>query len=346
MFTNKKILIIGGTGTVGKALLKRLLLEKPAVIRVFSRDEYKQFEMQHQLDLFQLYENGSSIPSTDIVRFLIGDVRDKERVSRAMEGIDVVFNVAAMKHVPACEYNPFEAVKTNVVGVENVIECALKENVETIVYTSTDKAASPTNTMGATKLLAERIMSSAQFYRGPRKSRFITVRFGNVLMSRGSVLPLFMEQSGKGQPLSLTDPNMTRFVMSRENAVELILKAARIAMGGETFVLKMPVVRMEELAKSVAKFYKHDRIEIVGKRPGEKVYEELMTEEESMRALEFEDMFGILPYLGENQLYERHYQGKAQPCPIRIYSSDQEPFLDEKATQEMIWEILKQEQGS
>jgi FlaA1/EpsC-like NDP-sugar epimerase len=343
MIAGKKILIIGGTGTVGKALLQRVIKDKPSVVRIFSRDEYKQFEMQHALHLFELYENGSAVPSTDIVRFLIGDVRDKDRLARAMEGIDIVFNVAAMKHVPACEYNPFEAVKTNVMGVQNVIECALQENVQTIVYTSTDKAAAPTNTMGATKLLAERLMSSAQFYRGPRKARFITVRFGNVLMSRGSVLPLFMEQSKKKAPLTLTDPEMTRFVMSKEHAVELILKAAQVGRGGETFVLKMPVVRMKELAQAVAEFYGHDRIEVIGKRPGEKVYEELMTEEESLRALEFDDMFGILPYLGDQKEYEDSFQGLAKSCVPRLYASHEEQPLDYPSTKELIWPILQRE---
>jgi len=346
MFENKNILIIGGTGSVGRALLDKLLTCNPNVIRVFSRDEFKQFEIEHELQLFNLYENGHSIPAVDKVRFLIGDVRDKDRVSRAMEGIDVVFNVAAMKHVPACEYNPFEAVKTNVIGVQNVIECALKVGVQTVVYTSTDKAASPTNTMGATKLLAERIMSAAQFTRGPAKTKFATVRFGNILMSRGSVLPLFIEQSRKGKPLTLTDPSMTRFVMSKERAVELILQAARISLGGETFVLKMPVVKIGDLAQAVAEFYANDHIEVIGKRPGEKLYEELMTEEESVRALEFDEMFGILPFFGEKAKYESFYKGLAASAAIRQYSTEDEPVLPYPEVKEMIWHILRQEEAA
>jgi FlaA1/EpsC-like NDP-sugar epimerase len=345
MFENKNILIIGGTGSVGRTLLSKLLSLNPNVVRVFSRDEFKQFEIEHDLLLFSLYENGHKIPGVNKVRFLIGDVRDKDRVSRAMEGIDIVFNVAAMKHVPACEYNPFEAVKTNVIGVQNVIECALKLGVETVVYTSTDKAASPTNTMGATKLLAERIMSAAQFTRGPSRTKFATVRFGNILMSRGSVLPLFIEQSKKGKPLTLTDPLMTRFVMTKERAVELILKAAQISLGGETFVLKMPVVKMGDVARGVGEFYGNDRIEVIGKRPGEKLYEELMTEEESMRALEFDEMFGILPFFGEKEDYENFYKDKATTAAIRQYSTEDEIALSYQEVKNMIWDILRKEEA-
>ena len=215
LFSGKKVLIIGGTGTVGKTLFYSLLSKNPQVIRLFSRDEHKQFIMENELGIIKSADNGNEIPSTANVRFLIGDVRDKERVIRAMEGIDIVFNVAAMKHVPACEYNPFEAVKTNVLGVQNVIEAALKTGVETVVYTSTDKAASPTNTMGATKLLAERLMSAAQFSRGSSQTKFVSVRFGNILMSRGSVLPLFVAQAKKRAALTLTEPDMTRFIMSK-----------------------------------------------------------------------------------------------------------------------------------
>jgi len=346
MFEDKNILIIGGTGSVGRTLLNALLKQNPNVVRVFSRDEFKQFEIEHELQLFNLYENGHAIPGVNKVRFLIGDVRDKDRVSRAMEGIDIVFNVSAMKHVPACEYNPFEAVKTNVIGVQNVIECALKLGVETVVYTSTDKAASPTNTMGATKLLAERIMSAAQFTRGPSKTKFATVRFGNILMSRGSVLPLFIEQSKKGKPLTLTDPSMTRFVMTKERAVELILKAAEISLGGETFVLKMPVVKMGDVAQAVGSFYGNNHIEVIGKRPGEKLYEELMTEEESMRALEFDEMFGILPFFGEKADYERFYKDRATSAAIRQYSTEDEPALNYSEVKDLIWSILNKEEAA
>jgi FlaA1/EpsC-like NDP-sugar epimerase len=200
--------------------------------------------------------------------------------------------------------------------------------------------------MGATKLLAERIMSAAQFTRGPSKSKFATVRFGNILMSRGSVLPLFIEQSKKGKPLTLTDPSMTRFVMTKERAVELILKAAEISLGGETFVLKMPVVKMGDVAQAVGEFYENGHIEVIGKRPGEKLYEELMTEEESMRALEFDEMFGILPFFGEKPDYERFYKGLATSAAIRQYSTEDEPALSYPEVKEMIWNILLIEEAA
>lgn len=343
MYKGKKILIIGGTGTVGKTLFYRLLKENPKVIRLLSRDEHKQFVLENELRIIKSTDNGAEIPSIANVRFLIGDVRDKERVMRAMEGIDIVFNVAAMKHVPSCEYNPFEAVKTNVLGVENVIEAALKNNVRTVIYTSTDKAASPTNTMGATKLLAERLMSAAQFSRGSAQTKFISVRFGNILMSRGSVLPLFIEQAKVGKPLTLTDPEMTRFVMTKERAVELILKAVDISLGGEIFVLKMPVVKMGDVAKAVSSYFGGIEIHTIGKRPGEKMYEELMTEEESMRALEFEDMFAILPFFGNHEKYLSHYGNKAKSAKTGCYSSDNEPILEYEEVKEMIHKIFKKE---
>lgn len=343
MFTGEKILIIGGTGTVGKTLFYSLLKKNPEVIRLFSRDEHKQFIMENELGIIESADNGHEIPSTANTRFFIGDVRDKERVQRAMEGIDIVFNVAAMKHVPACEYNPFEAVKTNVLGVQNVIEAALKADAKTVVYTSTDKAASPTNTMGATKLLAERLMSAAQFSRGTSRTKFVSVRFGNILMSRGSVLPLFVTQAKRKAALTLTEPEMTRFVMSKERAVELILKAATESLGGEIFVLKMPVVRMGDVAKSVMEYFDYDLLKVIGKRPGEKMYEELMTEEESMRALELEDMFAVLPFFGERDDYINHYKDNATPAAISMYSSENAPILDYLRVKDMIWDILNRE---
>lgn len=344
LFSGKKVLIIGATGTVGRTLFHSLLTKDPQVIRLFSRDEHKQFIMENELGIIKSADNGNEMPSTANVRFLIGDVRDKERVLRAMEGIDIVFNVAAMKHVPACEYNPFEAVKTNVLGVQNVIEAALKIGVETVVYTSTDKAASPTNTMGASKLLAERLMSAAQFSSGrDQVMKFVSVRFGNILMSRGSVLPLFVAQAKKRAALTLTEPEMTRFVMSKERAVELILKAATESLGGEIFVLKMPVVKMGDVAKSVLEYFDYDSLRVIGKRPGEKMYEELMTEEESMRALELEEMFAVLPFFGEREKYDIHYGAKATPAEIGMYSSENEPILDYVQVKEMIWDILNRE---
>ncbi len=291
MFQGKKILVIGGTGTIGQGLVKELIKRNPKVIRIFSRDEYKQFKMEQELGRL---EN---------IRFLLGDVRDKERVQRAMEGIDIVFHLAALKHVPSCEYNPFEAVKTNVMGTQNVIESAIHHRVERVVYTSSDKAINPTNTMGATKLLAERLMSSADYYKGGKRPIFASVRFGNVMGSRGSVIPLFKTQILEKRKVTVTDSAMSRFMMSITEAVSLVLKAAEYAVGGDVFVLKMPVVNIKDLAEVVIEetCKKYDlpreeiKIEYIGLRPGEKMYEELMTKEEGERAEELEEMFRIYP---------------------------------------------------
>ena len=301
MFTNKNILIIGGTGTIGQAMIKKLLTLNPKVIRILSRDEYKQFLMKDEL---REYRN---------IRFLLGDVRDKERLDRAMSGIDIVFHLAALKHVPACEYDPFEAVKTNVIGTENVIQCAIKNKVERVIYTSSDKAVSPTNTMGATKLLAERLISSADYSKGGRKPIFAAVRFGNVIGSRGSVIPLWRKQIIENREITITDPNMTRFMMTIDEAVNLTLKACEVAKGGEIFVLKMPVIRLGDLAEAVIEsVYKKlgiekDVINIkeIGLRTGEKMYEELMTQDESVYSVDYENMFAIQPFTRHDDMEKR-----------------------------------------
>jgi len=292
-YTGKKILITGGTGTIGRALTRRLLAENPAVIRIFSRDEHKQFEMQQEL---QEYDN---------IRYLIGDVRDADRVLRAMEDIDYVFHLAAMKHVPFCEYNPFEAVKTNVIGTQNVIQAAITANVKRVLFTSTDKAISPTNTYGATKLTAERLISAAEYHKGPRKTVFCSVRFGNVMGSRGSVIPLFVRQILEERRVTVTHPNMLRYMMTPGQAVELILRANELAYGGEVFVLKMPVIRLGDLAEIVIEEVKRQfavrdavKIDIIGLRPGEKMVEELMTPDEAEAAVETRDMYILQPLFG------------------------------------------------
>ena len=236
------------------------------------------------------------------VRFLIGDVRDKDRLDRAFEDIDIVFHAAAMKHVPACEYNPFEAVKTNVLGTQNVIDAALDNDVGKVIAISTDKAASPINTMGATKLLAEKLIIDANFYKGHRKTVFSCVRFGNVMGSRGSVIPLFEKQIRNGGPVTVTDPKMTRFMMTIPQAVDLVFKATKMTQGGEIFIFKMPVVKLGDLAQvmieNLAPRCGHKpeeiRINTIGIRNGEKMYEHLMNEEEARYAYETEDMFVVL----------------------------------------------------
>lgn len=289
-FDGKRILVTGGTGSIGSEIVRRVLSYNPKVVRILSRDETKQFELQQELG-----EYGN-------VRFLIGDVRDKDRLIRAFEDIDIVFHAAAMKHVPACESNPFEAVKTNVLGTQNVIDAALETGVEKVIAISTDKAASPINTMGATKLLAEKLMTDAIFYKGLRKTVFSCVRFGNVIGSRGSVIPLFEKQIRSGGPVTVTDSEMTRFMMTIPQAVDLVFKATKNAQGGEIFIFKMPVVKLGDLVyamiENLAPKYGHKpeaiKIDTIGIRNGEKMYEHLMNEEEAQYAYETEDMFVVL----------------------------------------------------
>ncbi|MHA1353337.1 MAG: SDR family NAD(P)-dependent oxidoreductase [Candidatus Heimdallarchaeaceae archaeon] len=215
IFKEKTILITGGTGTIGSALCKELLKYNPKQIRIYSRDDTKQFDLASELDE---YEN---------IRYLIGDVRDRERLFRATEGVDYIFHVAALKHVGICEYNPFESIKTNVIGTQNTIDAAIKNNIDKYLLISTDKATNPTNTMGATKLLAERLTVSANLYKGVAETKFSVVRFGNVFFSRGSVIPLFIKQIKKKKEITITDKEMTRFIMSIEEAAEFLLKLFR-----------------------------------------------------------------------------------------------------------------------
>lgn len=332
----KNVLVIGGTGTVGSALIKRLFHLEPRVVRVFSRDEHKQYMIQAQLSMGT---GGYPNYSMGKVRFLLGDVRDKDRLKRAMENIDVVFHLAALKHVPACEYNPFEAVKTNAIGTQNVIECAIEGGISKVVYASSDKAAGPTNTMGATKLLAERLISAADLHKGPRDTQFFSVRFGNVLNSRGSVVPLFRQQIAAGGPVTVTHPDMTRFFMSVDRAVDLILQSMALARGGETFVFKMPVMRIGDLARAMTiAAGTETEIKTIGLRPGEKMYEELMTEEESCRALETDDLYVILPYHLSPEQVTGDYGGRRVSRGGMYVSSQETPL-----TVEQIVEMLRQD---
>jgi UDP-N-acetylglucosamine 4,6-dehydratase len=291
VYKGKKILITGGTGTIGYYLTKRLLQEDPAVIRIFSRDEYKQYNMS--LD-FQ--------DSVSKLRFLIGDVRDQQRLIRAMEDIDYVFHLAGMKHVPFCEYNPFEAVQTNVIGTQNVIQASIQTNVQKVLFTSTDKAVSPSNTYGATKLTAERLISAAGYQKGAKSTTFASVRFGNVMGSRGSVIPLFKKQILEQSMVTVTDTKMTRYMMTPNQATSLLLEANRMSLGGEVFVLKMPIVKLIDLAEVMIEELTErnklsERIEIreIGLRAGEKMEEELMTYDERCKVIDKRYVYIIPP---------------------------------------------------
>jgi len=316
-FRDKRIVITGGTGSIGSELLRRLLEYNPKVIRIFSNDENAQFDLEQEL---KEYDN---------LRFLVGDVRDKERLGRATEDIEIVFHAAALKHVPSCEYNPFEAIRTNVIGTQNLLEVAMDNEVEKVITISTDKAVNPASVMGATKLLAERLTIAANYYKGLRRTVFSCVRFGNVLGSRGSVVQLFEKQIQNGGPVTVTDKDMMRFVMSMGRAIELVLKAAQIAKGEEIFVFKMPALRVGSLAdvmiEKLAPKYGYDpkdiEIEIIGKRKGEKIYEELMTEDEATNAYETEDLFLILPGPPREVL---------KRIPVKIYTNQPTFFYTTK----------------
>jgi FlaA1/EpsC-like NDP-sugar epimerase len=314
------VLVTGGSGTIGAALVDTLLAAEPEVVRVFGRDETKHFYQRQR------------VGQGPHVRFLVGDVRDRARLVRATVDVDVVFHLAALKHVESGEYNPFEVTQTNVVGTQNVIDACLENDVDTMILTSSDKAANPTSVMGASKLMGEKLVTAATNYRGAQHTKFASVRFGNVLGSRGSALELFGRQIHAGGPVTVTDPSMTRFVMTTRRAVELAVKAADIARGGEVFVFKMPVATLSDLVAStidvVAPMAGRDPASIgtraVDVRPGEKSYEELMTAEESTRARDIGDMYVVLPAIEAHPEVLAAYADAPRP-EIGAYRSDGQP---------------------
>lgn len=275
IFKDKRILVTGGTGSIGSEIVRQLLKYGPKQIRIYSRDETKQFYLHHEL--------GDDKKNKRILRFLIGDIRDKDRLNRAFHDIDIVFHVAALKHVPFCEYNPFEAVKTNINGTQNVLDLAIDHHIEKLIAISTDKAVYPTTVMGITKLMMERLVVSAANYSGHPEIKFSVVRFGNVINSRGSVVPLWISQIKSGKSITITDKKMERFFMSIEDAVNLVFMAATIIKGSEIFVLKMPKINIHELAKEIIKRHGNNnnhKIKIIGAREREKMDEKLFTDEE------------------------------------------------------------------
>ena len=282
MLNNKTILVTGGTGSFGTKFIQTVLERyEPEKVIVYSRDELKQFEMQ------QAWPDDSDIP----IRYFIGDVRDYSRLKRAMEGVDIVIHAAALKQVPATEYNPFEAVKTNVLGAQNVIDAAMANNVEKVVALSTDKAAAPINLYGATKLTSDKLFVAANNYRGKRNIKLSVVRYGNVMGSRGSVVPFFQKKAITGI-LPITDKSMTRFNITLQNGVDFVMQCLDKMWGSELFVPKIPSYKILDVAKAVAPDCKY---EIVGIRPGEKLHEEMITETDALNSVEFEEYFVILP---------------------------------------------------
>ena len=320
-----RILITGGTGSFGRAFVRTLLENhRPARIVVYSRDELKQFEMAQMF------------PEKDfpMVRFFIGDVRDETRLRRALEGVDVVIHAAALKQVPAAEYNPFECIKTNVLGAQNVIEACLESGVRRVVALSTDKAAAPINLYGATKLCSDKLFTAANNIRGHRDIRFSVVRYGNVMGSRGSVIPFFLERRKTGV-LPITDTAMTRFNITLQEGVDMVLWALDHAMGGEIFVPKIPSYRITDLAKAIGPECEHP---VVGIRPGEKVNEEMITASDSFNTVDLGRYFAILPSAGEHTVdsYCRNNGAKSVPQGFAYNSGTNTDFLSVEQLRDLI----------
>ncbi|WP_028609959.1 polysaccharide biosynthesis protein [Paenibacillus harenae] len=313
-FKDKKILVTGGTGSIGERIVSTLLSFEPKQVIVFSRDDTKQYLMR------QKYAKEKRL------QFILGDIRDYESVSYAVKGMDYVFHAAALKQVPVCEDNPFEAVLTNNFGSYNVIRASIWHKVKKVINISTDKAIDPSNTMGATKLLTEKLFKQANGAVNNEATKFCSVRFGNVIGSRGSVFPLFMQQALSGKPLTITDPSMTRFFMSIQEAANLTIKAATYSAGGETFILKMESLKLEHLGQAVQQYCRQfglpvPEVEIVGVRPGEKQHEMLLGQEELGNMVEDDELYVVLP-AGRSQVFH-HFR----PCKVSVYRSDQSQLV-------------------
>ncbi len=330
MLNNKSILITGGTGSLGKALTKYIFENFPDIKRlvIFSRDEQKQFQMA-------LEYPPSQYPQ---IRFFIGDVRDKERLTRAMSGIDFVIHAAAMKHVPIAEYNPDECVKTNIGGAQNVIDACLQTGVERVVALSTDKACAPINLYGATKLASDKLFIAANNIKGSNPIRFSVVRYGNVMGSNGSVIPFFMDKRKEGV-LPITDPNMTRFNISLKGGVEMVMHALEHAWGGELFVPKIPSYRITDVAKAVAPNCEQ---KVVGIRPGEKLHEEMITSSDSFNTYDLGKYFVILPTITTwslEQFTKKHAAVKV-PVGFAYNSGTNSDWETEESLRQLIIEHL------
>jgi len=317
----KSLLITGGTGSFGKLFVKTALerLDLKRLV-VFSRDELKQFEMQQRYNSPRL-------------RYFIGDVRDRDRIHRALDGVDVVVHAAALKQVPACEYNPFEAIKTNIIGAENLINEAIDQGVEHVIALSTDKAANPVNLYGATKLCADKLFVAGNHYVGKHKTRFAVVRYGNVVGSRGSVIPFFLEKAKTGV-LPVTDPRMTRFWITLQQGVDFVIDCLQHMHGGEIFVPKIPSMNIMDLAAAVAP---NCRTEVVGIRPGEKLHEVMVPEDDARTTVELADRYVIQPAFQWFDA-ERYRDGKACADGFR-YSSDNN---DRWLSREELVEVVRQ----
>ena len=326
MLDNKILLITGGTGSFGNAVLKRFLPTGIKEIRIFSRDEKKQDDMR------QLYRN-------DKIKYYIGDTRDKRSIDSAMHGVDYVFQAAALKQVPSCEFFPMEAVRTNIMGCENVLDSALEYGVKNVIVLSTDKAVYPINAMGMSKALSEKVMVAKSRNLNGNDTTFCGTRYGNVMASRGSVIPLFIEQIKKGEPITITDPTMTRFMMTLEDAVDLVLYAFKNGKQGDLFVQKAPAATISTLAQAIKELYNADNpIKIIGTRHGEKVYEVLVNREDMLKA---EDMgnFYRIPADTRDLNYESFFSEGKDVSQIEEYHSHNTERLDLEGTKKMLLKL-------
>ena len=327
MFENKILLITGGTGSFGNAVLNRFLNSDFAEIRVFSRDEKKQEDMRIRLN-------------NEKVKFYIGDVRDYDSIHDALRGVDYVFHAAALKQVPSCEFYPMEAVKTNVVGAENVMRAAIANGVQRCVVLSTDKAVYPINAMGMSKAMMEKVMVAKSRLCDPQKTVLSATRYGNVMASRGSVIPLFLDQLQKGKALTITDPNMTRFLMSLEESVDLVLYAFEHAQPGDIFVQKAPASTIGDLAQGLKELLNLDNeIKIIGTRHGEKLYESLVSREEMARADDLGDYYRI-PADSRDLNYDKYFiQGELEISTIDDYTSHNTRQLDVAQVKDVLMQL-------
>ena len=329
-FTGKTLLITGGTGSFGNAVLNRFLQTDIGEIRIFSRDEKKQDDMRHE---FQ-----AKMPEVaDKIKFYIGDVRDLASVRNAMHGVDYIFHAAALKQVPSCEFFPIEAVKTNVIGTENVLTAAIDAGVKNIVCLSTDKAAYPVNAMGTSKAMMEKVIVAKSRTVDPEKSKICCTRYGNVMCSRGSVIPLWIEQIKAGNPITITEPSMTRFIMSLDEAVDLVLFAFENGVSGDILVQKAPACSIELLAQAVTGLFGPGTpIKVIGIRHGEKMYETLLTNEECANAVDMGDFYRV-PCDNRGLNYDKYFKdGDADRNPLTEFNSSNTELLNVEQVKEKL----------
>ncbi len=333
MFKNKTLLITGGTGSFGNAVLKRFLNTDIGEIRIFSRDEKKQDDMRHELQASMPEVSGK-------VKFYIGDVRDIASVRNAMHGVDYIFHAAALKQVPSCEFFPMEAVKTNVMGTDNVLTAAIDAGVKNIVCLSTDKAAYPVNAMGISKAMMEKVIVAKTRAVDPEVTKICCTRYGNVMCSRGSVIPLWIEQIRDGKDITVTDPNMTRFIMSLEEAVELVLFAFEHGQTGDILVQKAPACTIQTLAEAVRQLFDpRAQIKVIGIRHGEKMYETLLTNEECENAVDMGDFYRV-PCDNRGLSYDKYFkEGNVDRNPLVVLDSNNTKLLSVEQVKEKLLQL-------